>query len=358
MKIIKKYILKEFLTIFFLTLLTLISVYLLIDFFERIGDLVKHHAPLSSIFQFFLFKLPFIIYTVAPFAVLFSTILSLGFLSRHMEIVAMRASGISYLSIVKPVLLSSLLIAVFTFSINESIAPKTNRRVRELKERWIRGKVQDSIFRQHKVWLKGKEGFFNITLIEPKEEVLKGFTLFQIGKDFSVSSRIDARTASWEEGRWNLKDAAITNFSNDGSIKITNYSEKSITLSKEFKDFQEMERNADEIGFMELWRYIDRLKMDGYEVVRYTVDLYSKLSLPFGAFVMAIIGIPFAMRRAEKGGALVGIGLSLILVFAFWIVTGITKAFGYGGVLPPFLAAWTPNLTFSILGMLMYTYIE
>ena len=358
MKIIARYILKEFLSLFFLTLLSLISLYLLINFIERIDDLTEHQAPLSAIIQFFLLKIPQIIYTVIPFSALISTILSLSILSHHMEITAMRALGISHFSIVKPILISALLISIFTLFINEAIAPEANRMVKKINDRWIEGKVQTTAFQNNKVWLKGREGFFNINLIDSKNNVLEGFTLYQLGEGFAVTSRIDARVANWERNHWNFKDVTISNFSKDGLVKVSNYPELTMDLSETMDDFQRLEKNADEMGFQELRSYIERLRSEGYRSLRYTVDLFNKIAFPFAPFILALLGIPFAMMKVESGGAAAGIGIGVILSFGFWVTTALSTSLGYGEILPPLLAAWIPNLIFGTLGVLMYTYID
>jgi lipopolysaccharide export system permease protein len=358
MKIIDRYLLKEFLSLFSLTLASLISLYLLVDFIERIDDLAEHQAPLPIIAQYFLLKIPQIIYTVTPFSVLISTILTLSILSHHMEVTAMRALGVAHLAIVKPILLSSLIISVLTLFINETIAPETNRMVKKMNEQWIEGKVQTSTFQSDKVWLKGKEGFFNINLIDSKNGILMGFTLFQMGDGFTITSRIDARLANWEKDHWNFKDVTISNFSEDGSVKVSQYPELAMELSEKLDDFQKLEKNADEMGFQELWGYIRRLQEEGYFSLRYTVDLYNKISFPFASFILPLLGIPFAMMRVESGGAAAGIGLGVILSFAFWVTTALSTSLGYGELLPPIVAAWIPNLIFGTLGVLMYTYIE
>jgi lipopolysaccharide export system permease protein len=270
----------------------------------------------------------------------------------------MRALGVAHFSIVKPILISSLVISIFTLFINETIAPEANRMVKKINDQWVEGKAQTSAFQNNRVWLKGKEGFFNIDLIDSKNNVLKGFTLYQLGEGFTVTSLIDARVADWERTNWNLKDVTISNFSKDGLVKVSNYPELTMDLSETMNDFKRLEKNADEMGFQELRSYVRKLRSEGYQSIRYTVDLFNKVAFPFAPFILALLGIPFSMMKVESGGAAAGIGIGVILSFAFWVTTALSTSLGYGDILPPLFAAWIPNLIFGTLGVLMYTYID
>ena len=100
--ILFRYLVMEFLRILALCLLAFIVVYLIADFSDRIDDFLKHQAPVGAIVRYFLVRVPLIINEVLPIAVLAAMLLSLGGLSRHNELTAMRACGLSSAQIVAP----------------------------------------------------------------------------------------------------------------------------------------------------------------------------------------------------------------------------------------------------------------
>src|SRR3990167_3826647 len=117
MKIISRHILKEFVFIFFLCITALISLYLIIDLFEKIGSLMENHATMSEGLKFFLYKIPSIMYQTVPVAVILATLLSLGIFSKNVEITAMKAGGISIIRIVAPIIISAVIISFISFII-------------------------------------------------------------------------------------------------------------------------------------------------------------------------------------------------------------------------------------------------
>ena len=134
MKIIYKYVIDEYLKILCYALFTFIIIYLIVDFFERFDMFVKYKASVGIIAKYFLFKIPLAVYQIIPAAVLLSTLLTVGIMSKNNEITAMKSSGISIYKISGPLLLIALVITGFTFISSEYITPYTNTKVESLKK--------------------------------------------------------------------------------------------------------------------------------------------------------------------------------------------------------------------------------
>src|SRR5215471_18000565 len=122
-KILFRYLVGEFLRIVALCLVAFIVVYLIADFSDRIDDFLKHQAPVGAIIRYFLVKIPLIVNEVLPIAVLAAMLLSLGGFSRHNELTAMRACGVSSAQIVAPLLGTCLALSVGIFFWNERVVP-------------------------------------------------------------------------------------------------------------------------------------------------------------------------------------------------------------------------------------------
>lgn len=353
MKIINKHILKEFLFIFFLCIITIVSLYLLIDFFEKIDDLMENNATLSEGLRFFLYKIPFIMYQTTPVAVLLATLLSLGILSRNAEITAMKAGGISVIKITFPIMLASLVISAMSFVIDEYIVPPAKKEVESIKKMRIDGKKQAASFKQNKMWLRGDNNIYSISHLDSKKGIIHGLTVYEIDKDFNVLSRIDAEKTIWLNGTWQILEGTRRQFRN-GSIKTSVVKNEAAAIDENPEELQITEKIADEMSFAELKNYIAKLSLEGYDAARYIVDLHGKTAFPIINIIMVILGIPFALKSGRHSGIAMGIGLSVIIGFSYWIVFAVTISLGYSGVIPPFFAAWSANFIFGIIGILMF----
>ena len=99
--------------------------------------------------------------------------------------------------------------------------------------------------------------------------------------------------------------------------------------------------------------YITKLKGEGFNATRYVVELYSKTAIPFVNFIMCLIAIPFALRSSRSSGIVMGVGVSIIIAFSYWIILSFGISLGKGSVLPPIFAAWLANIIFSAAGAVM-----
>jgi lipopolysaccharide export system permease protein len=357
--VLHRYVIREYLKIFLLSLSGLILIYLVILFFQKMDTFIKYQAPFLLIFEYLLYKIPEVIFQwTLPYAVLLSTLLTLGTLSRHSEITAMKAGGVSLYRITIPLFIIALLVSFFSFLGNEYLVPLTNQKTRYLLSVKVRKEQQTSFFKNYKIWYFGNRGIFNIQLLDAKEKILKGITLYQLDGQFRCSRRIDAREARWTDGKWKLYQGAIREFEEGGAIRTVPFSNLEFDLQEDWESFQRIEQKADELSYMELRTYIEKIRVSGYDTTRYLTDLYSKLSYPFLNLIMILIGIPFALKTGRSGGVALSIGISVMIGFAYGVAFYVFLSFGKSGVLPPFLAAWTPTVLFGLAGIFTLTSIR
>lgn len=357
MKILTRYILGEFLKIFSLTLAAFISLYFIIDAFENMGKLIESHAQLGDTAEFFLYKIPFIFYQVTPVAILMATLISLGIFVKYKEVTAAFAGGISLMRLTMPLFAAALVVSGLNFMLNESVIPSANQRVADIKQA-MDGASKKTQFAQESVWFRDNTDIYSINYIEPEKGVLKGLTIYKMDNGFNIAQRIDANRVSWIDGRWIVEEGRLSRFQDGRLIDESKMTKEIIPLNEKPEDLKNIERLADEMNIKELWRYISKLKKEGYTAPRYVVDLHSKISFPLVSIIMVMIGIPFALKSGRHGGIAVGVGISVIIGFSYWVVFAIGVSLGYNGLIPPLLAAWLANMIFAGLGVLMFTYVR
>ena len=182
--LLDRYLIAGFLKIFALSLLCLTALYLVVDFFDRIENLLKAGAPLWTSLRYFLYKLPLLISRVVGFAALFSTLFFLGTLSRNQEITAMRSSGLSLRRISLPLLLCSLFLALLVFFCNEALVPIFTRKAQDIYKTEVRKKPLRSVLGTEDFWIPGAGSFIRVDHFDTRENTLKGVSVFLLHRDF------------------------------------------------------------------------------------------------------------------------------------------------------------------------------
>jgi lipopolysaccharide export system permease protein len=350
--ILSWYVSREFTFVFLLAIGAFNAVYLVIDFFQTGRRFFEYEASMGLALLYYLCRIPMITFQTIPLAVLLSTLVTLGVLSRHMEVTAMKAGGISLYRIARPIFLISLGIAFINFFGNEYLAPYAYQKSEYIMNVEVRKRDPGASFKDLNIWYKEEAGIYNFQAFDPDLNTLKGITVYLFDENFRLVQRVDAHDAVWHEDRWTFNDVTIRRFPKKESMTVENRSHMDIFIDLRPENLTEVEKSTEEMGYTELKRYVHRLRKAGYDATKYIVDLKIKLSSPFINLVMVLIGIPFALKTGRTGGFAAGVGISLAIGFTYWILISVSRAFGHSGILPAFLSAWSPHLLFGGAGLI------
>jgi lipopolysaccharide export system permease protein len=353
MNILSRYILKEFFRSFATALSGISIVYLCVDFLQKADDFIRLKATLSQIIRYFLYNLPSIITPSIPIAALIATLLSLGALSRHNEIIAMRAGGISLGRIVLPVLAGGLLISALGFINNELIMPTYVAKANYIRKVEIEKKQQIVMFKRNKLWLRGPDNSIaNIAFVSPDRNVMFGLNIFKLNQDFTVRERIQADRLSWEDNAWRLQQSMV--YVQTGDTVVARPADGEVyNIVESPADLGMIVKSSEEMSFAELWDYVRRIKTSGYNAMREEMALYGKISFPIASLLMVMIATPLSLQRVRSGGAGSGIAIAVFISFAYWGLLSIGTALGRSGALPPLTASWLANVLFSLYACVM-----
>jgi len=345
------YISREFIITFLLAVCAFNVIYLVIDFFESVSKLLEHRASIGLALSYYLMKIPNITFQTLPLAVLLSTLVTLGTLSRHTEITAMKANGISLYRITRPIILISLVISFATFFGNEYLAPYSHRKSEYIMNMKVRKRDPKVSFKNLNIWYREDSSIYNFQAFDPELNTLKGITVYLFDKDFRLLQRVDAHDAVWEKDRWTFNDVTIRQFHGRESMTVENHRRMDFFMDITPETLRKVEKDTEEMGYGELKRYVRRLRKAGYDATKYIVDLEAKISFPFVNLIMVLIGIPFALKTGRTGGFAAGVGISLGIGLTYWILLSVSRAFGHSGILPPLLSAWSPHFLFGGAGL-------
>ena len=351
MRILSCYITGVYLRMIFLCGGSFIAIYLVIDFLEKVTRLGKYNPELKHLLLFFSAKIPEMINQVAPLAVLMATMLTLGTLAKNSEIIAMRSCGVGLVRISAPLLATALLISLVVLLNGEFIVPRSNARVDQIENILIKKKSADTFFRQSNIWHREENTLLQAKLFEPQSRSLQGITLWQLAPDMRPIRRIDADRGSIDKDGWLFRDATVRELAGGNVTTTRVVAELPVQLRLKPADLKVLEKYADNMGFIDLRHYCEKLQNGGYDATRYLTQMHSRLSLPFSALVMAFLGIPFALKSGRSSGIAVGIGLSILIGFSFFVINSTLISFGQGGALPPLIAAWASNAIFAAIGV-------
>ena len=351
MSILDRYIAAAWLRLLALCLVSFVAVYLVLDMMEKIPRFIRAGGKVPDMIGFFVCKLPEMVGQTASFSILMATLLTLGLLSRNSEITAMRSCGVSLLRISLPMLTLGLLASLLLLVNSELVVPKSYERMDYIERVAIKKQGVYAVFKRNNIWFRSGAMIVQARLFEAGEKTLKGVVVWTVDSSMNPLGRIDAESAEFRSGGWTLKNAVVKEFKNGSGLTMRTAPVMDIALNLKVDDLKVLDNNADNISYRKLKEYADNLRRGGYQAFRYLTIMHTKLSAPFAAFVMVILGIPFALRNSRSGGIALGIGASVAIGFAYFVVNAVLLSYGRSGVLPPLVAAWGANFLFVLGGI-------
>lgn len=357
MKIVDRYIVREFIPPFICCLFVFISLYVIIDAFGRLEDVVKNHIALTILLQYYLAFLPIIFVRTAPVAALLAALHVLGNLTRYNEITAFKASGINIWRLCLPFFYLGLFISITTLAVNEKIVPQANFISATVKETYLDKGEQDPKEKVIKnIALYGtRNRLIHVRAFFPQKNLLQGITILEQNDQAQVTAKIQAKSALWVKNRWEFFDCVVYTFSRKGQTvdRPSYYKKMLMDIEEKPKDFLRRESSAEFMSYRKLSAYIRKLAGSGAKIVqRLRVQLYYKVSFPFVSLVIIFLGIPFALSAQGKGN-IANVGLCILIAFFYYSVEALSLALGKGGTFPPFLSAWFANILFGIVAIML-----
>ncbi len=356
--ILFRYMIREYIKIFLMCFAGLMTIYLVVDFFEKVRRFIRFDAEAMHILSFFLLRMPAIAFQIAPLAVLMATLLTLGMLSRNHEITAMRSCGISLYRTALPFFVCASLIALSLFGLSAVIVPVTNAKAEYVKSTLIEKKNPMAILKTLRPWMQlENQTLLNIDGMESDGLTLHGLWLYRLGPNFQLMEITEAKEARYTPHGWVMQEGLSRTLLPNGAVNTTAFELRPLALSHTPEDFRTgLSVESEELTLAELRARINRLKRDGYNVSRLLTEYHGRIAFPFVSIVMAIVGIALSLKRTgvRGGGMAIGIGQALVIGFLYWAAYSVAIALGRSGVMAPILAGWMTNLLFLSYGWYLY----
>jgi len=353
-KILDRYIAREVMAPFVVAIVGFVLI-MLIDLIFTFTDLIINKGvPASAVLKLLVFKLPAILVLTFPVSTLFGTMMALGRLSGDNEIVALRTSGVSLLRVALPLLVLSLTISFCSYLTNEFLVPASNAVSEDIIRQMILKKPTVEI--RENVFFKDKGNrYFYVRQVDPKTATMTDIMIYELtGEDLPRVTI--AKRATFNNFSWDLEDGVIHNFGKDGHLEYeASFDKMQIIVTEDFLGYlgYSDDKTTQDMSSHELIKLISMLRKGGVNTRSLLVDLYMKYSIPLTCFVFALIGIPLALPSIRAGRAF-GVVTCIAIVFTFYVFASISRSFGYGGIVIPAVAAFTPQATFLLLGSFLF----
>ena len=320
-----------------------------------IGKLVsQQHASLIAAIEYFLWEMPNYLLLVIPMAMLFGTLLSMGRLSGESEIAAMKAGGISLLRMFLPLAIVGLVVSLLSLLIQEELVPLANDRAAYLLQTEIQKLSPTSSNLYVPTALPG--GGKQVTIaaaLDPQTQSLLNVTVLRYDARGRLAEMILSDRARYERPTWTFQNETTYDFSGPDITTMTSASlqvdigERPSEIAK-----HNLETNDPEnLSRSEIKTALESPTLSDQQRRIFSATYASKLARPFAALVFVLFAFPLGMRRIRGGGAALGFGLALVIVFVYYVI--LTVALSIGSLALPLagIAAWTPNAIFSVIGL-------
>jgi lipopolysaccharide export system permease protein len=346
-----RYVFTEFWKIFVTTALGFPILLIIIDLTDNLDKYLGQRLGPGRIALSYLYWLPDSMFMVLPAAVLFATVFAIGAMTRHSEITAAKASGISFYRFIAPIFVGAILATTLGLILGE-LAPITNKKRLEILQA---NRVVSSSDRYNFAYAADGGRVYKIGALHLIDASIDGIVIERKGKGADYPSYvISANAARYNPKKgWILKQGAMhvipdtlrnMTFSFD-SLVDRHFTEppKQLTLTQ---------KAPTDMGFRELGRFITSMERSGADVNVLRVDRMLRIAIPITCIVILLFGAPLA-TSTQRGGAAYGVGVSLATTVIFLMLIQLTKGIGGKGIIPADLAAWLPSIIFGIVGAIL-----
>jgi lipopolysaccharide export system permease protein len=347
-----RYVFSEFWKIFTMTALGFPLLIIVIDLTDNLDKYLNRQLPRDQIALSYLYFIPDSMFLVMPAAVLFATVFSIGSLTRHAEITAAKASGISFYRLTLPIYVGAIFAAGLALALGELVPITNSKRAELLEEK----KFKPGSDRYNFAFAAERGRVYKISSLNAEKGKLEGIEIERKGKGMDYPTYVlTASEGDWNAKRgWALTKGAIHVIPSDtlGDVTFAFDSLQDQAMREAPTELMATQKAPQEMGYRDLSRYIAALERSGGDANELRVERALKIAIPITCIIIALFGAPLA-TSTQRGGAAYGIGISLATTVIFLMLIQLTKAVGGKGLIPPEAAAWMPNVVFALIGTVM-----
>jgi lipopolysaccharide export system permease protein len=347
-----RYVFAEFWRVFVVTVLGFPLLVEVLDLAENIDRYVARRLPRADIALSYVYWLPESMFMVMPAAVLFATVFTVGSLTRHSEITAAKASGISFHRMLVPIFAGAIMATAAGLGIGELVPIGNQNRMRLLQEqRFLAGNDRSNFAFLSRSGRAYQMQYLKV--VPPSATVVQVERLSKVEGVPAYVTQAQSGTYDSVAGVWRLA-RGVTHILPD-SVNVVAIKFDSLIdmqMREKPRELRASNREPADMGFRELTNYIAVMEHAGADVNPLRVERMLKIAIPITCLIIVLFGAPLA-TTTKRGGASYGVGISLATTVLFLLLINLTRAFGGKGVMEPEIAAWLPSIVFGFFGIIM-----
>lgn len=352
------YLVKQFLTALSGSIIFMIGLFLISIFIDNLKYFAHPDVPLNLILLFTVNIIPEVIIQVLPPAALFATSYTFGNLNTTNEIIAVYNSGTGFTRLISPMVVTGVMLSVFSFLFFEFVSAESSRRAFEIRDhiRIVAGKTPKKMYNRHDFFMMGRDNIiFYIEEFRPKEKLMINPVITRFDSKGNIVSQLYAQFGKYRKGTWTFKHAVVIEF--DEEMHISEQREKNYQLDiiETPSSFMKTTRSVIQMRLGEALNFLETKKRMGVDYRKHLVEFQWRFAFPFSIIIVILIG-SVAGIYFRKAVIVLSFLLSLIISFGYYGMLAMGLAFGKSGRLNPFIAAWLANMFFLLLAILAIRY--
>ena len=326
--------------------------------FDLVRKIVEFGLPFQVALKILILKLPGFLVLSFPMSMLLATLLAYGKLSSNSELLALKSLGVANRRIIFPAILLSIFMTFLTFTFNDSLVPMSNR-VAENTMRASLGKAISSEEGKHIMFSrygsqvdksnKISNSNENLTHIFYAKYFRNNFMEEVTLIDFSrigIEQILKAEKGEFDQNKnlWIFYDGRLTITQDTGEISFINFNEYKYPLGEGPRELAKVPSDANDMTVRQATKaeFLYRQAGNNKEARRMRVRIQEKFTLPAACIVFGLIGSSFGVRSISRSSKSQGFGLSVLMIFGYYLLSFFSSSLGVKGILNPVLAAWAP----------------
>lgn len=350
-----RYVFGEFAKIFFGTALGFPVLVVIIDLVDNLEKYLNRQIPRGDIALSYLYFLPESAFMVVPAAVLFATVFAIGAFTRHAEITAAKASGMSFYRLIVPIFFGATIAFGLDLALGELMPVTTRMRNELLRDE----RVPNTQIRNNFAFASELGRVYKIAQMVTDRHQINSIQVERQGSGpayptyllSAETARYDSTAAPGKE--WTLLNGQMNVVGDTNtSFMIQFDSGHDLHFRERPQDMMRAPRSPQEMRYEELSRFIAAAERSGTDVNTLRVERMLKIAIPAACIIIALFGAPLA-TSTQRGGAAYGVAVSLGTTVVFLLSVQLTKAFGGKGIISPDVAAWIPGIAFGVIGLIL-----
>lgn len=348
MKILDRYLTKQFVLTIIFGLLAFTLIFVVIDMMENLDDFIDENVPLDIILNYYLVFSPEIIKLITPVAVLFAALFTAGKAANLSEITAIKASGVSLFRFMVPFLITTLIVCGLSIYFAGYIVPHANTVKVNLERKYLN---RGFVFTGSNIFFKDSPSrIVNIAYFDNSQNQALRVSIqeFDVSDPTVMISRVDAVKMTYDttSRKW-IAENGVKRFFSSEKESAEYFNQLTFSdLNFHPDDLASKQQKPEEMNLKDLKKLIGAQIREGTDPKGTLIEYYSRFSFSMSSIVVVLFGIPLAAAKRRRGGLAVQIGINILVTFIYLVFMKVSQAFGKNGAIDPLLTAWFANLIF------------